>query len=197
MEVADEDLMLQYQRGDYSAFQELYMRHKASLFRFISRQVKPPQSAEEVFQDIWLNIVKSASRYQPSAKFKTFLYQVAHNRIIDYYRSKDQRAMDLYNDEASEAIEELPESDQPLDVALDQTRQLQLLQAAIVELPAPQREVFLLREESGLTLIEIAEAIVVPLETVKSRYRYALRKIKQIMQSDGEKVAITEQQGAS
>ena len=197
MEVADEDLMLQYQRGDYSAFQELYMRHKASLFRFISRQVKPPQSAEEVFQDIWLNIVKSASRYQPTAKFKTFLYQVAHNRIIDYYRSKDQRAMDLYNDEVSEAIEDFPESDQPLDVALDQTRQLQLLQAAIVELPAPQREVFLLREESGLTLIEIAEAIVVPLETVKSRYRYALRKIKQIMQSDGEKVAVREQQGAS
>lgn len=175
----DESLMLKYQRGDYDAFQKLYLRHKAALFRFVSRQVSPPQSAEEIFQEIWLNIVKSAARYQPTAKFKTFLYQVAHNRIIDHYRSKDQRALDLYSDEESVAIEEQVQQKKLLEESIDQAASVQKLQALIAELPAPQKEVFLLKEESGLSLTEVSEAILVPMETVKSRYRYAVKKLRE------------------
>lgn len=184
-QLADEDLMRRYRGGDAVAFDTLYYRHRGPLFRYLRRQISQAH-AEELFQDIWLKIVNARHTYQPSAKFTTFLYTVAHRRLIDHYR-RNSKHLVLSYDENAEREEDCAdpvaapvaarESDQP-EQAADRARQVERLFALIEDLPAPQREAFLLQEESGLSVEEIAAATDVALETAKSRLRYALQKLR-------------------
>src|SRR5512135_83619 len=94
-DVADEQLMVRYRDGDAGAFDVLYRRHKGGLFRYLLRLSKNQGIAEELFQDVWSNIIRSRERYQPTAKFTTFLYQVAHNRMIDHIRRMPELTVPL------------------------------------------------------------------------------------------------------
>lgn len=180
-EVADEQLMEHYRDGDAGAFDALYHRHKGGLFRYLLRQCKQKSVAEELFQDVWSNIIRSRERYQPSAKFSTFLYQVAHNRLIDYIRQRPELAMSLdAEDDDSDSLVNLIPADsvsQP-EIMAERKRLIENLVEQINGLPTLQREAFLLREEAGLSLEEIAEATGVTAETAKSRLRYAVTKLK-------------------
>ena len=84
----DEALMLAYGSGDAGAFERLYARHKGPLYRYVLRSVKARGEAEELFQDIWMKVIEARARYQPKAKFTTWLYTVAHNRMVDHWRSR-------------------------------------------------------------------------------------------------------------
>ena len=86
-EESDEALMLHYRDGDVRAFEALYERHKGPLFRYFLRQSVQHAVAEELFQEVWTNLIKSRHRYQVRAKFTTLLYRIAQNRLIDYRRS--------------------------------------------------------------------------------------------------------------
>lgn len=181
--VADEDLMRHYCAGDAVAFDTLYHRHKGPLYRYLRRQIGASH-ADELFQDIWLKIVKARQTYQVSAKFTTFLYTVAHRRVIDHYRRNSKAVMMSYDenadhDEDCDATAPVAgrESDEP-DQVVDRARQVGRIFELIEELPAPQREAFLLQEESGLTVDEIAAATQVNPETAKSRIRYAIQKLR-------------------
>ena len=88
MPESDEHLMLAYAGGDSAAFETLYSRHKGPLYRYVLRSVKGRGEAEELFQDIWMKVVEAASRYAPQAKFTTWLYTVAHHRLVDHWRAK-------------------------------------------------------------------------------------------------------------
>jgi RNA polymerase sigma-70 factor (ECF subfamily) len=180
-EVADEQLMERYRDGDAGAFDVLYHRHKGGLFRYLLRLCKDKSVAEELFQDVWSNIIRSRERYQPTAKFSTFLYQVAHNRLIDHIRQKPELALSLdAEDDDSNSLGEFIPADagyQP-EVQVERKRLIENLVRGIGELPALQREAFLLREEAGLSLEEIALATGVTQETAKSRLRYAVAKLR-------------------
>ena len=180
-EVADEQLMELYRDGDAGAFDVLYHRHKGGLFRYLYRLAKHKGVAEELFQDVWSNIIRSRERYQPSAKFTTFLYQIAHNRLIDHVRLRPELALslDAEDEDADSLAQTLPAAagDQP-EVLLERKRLLENLVEQIDALPALQREAFLLREEAGLSLEEIALATGVTPETAKSRLRYAVAKLR-------------------
>jgi RNA polymerase sigma-70 factor, ECF subfamily len=180
-EVADEQLMELYRDGDAGAFDVLYQRHKGGLFRYLLRLCKQQSVAEELFQDVWSNIIRSRERYQPSAKFSTFLYQVAHNRLIDHLRLKPELALslDAADDDCDSLAETLPADcgEQP-EILVERKRLVESLVKEIAALPALQREAFLLREESGLSLEEIAQATGVTAETAKSRLRYAVAKLR-------------------
>src|SRR6188508_1672712 len=88
MPATDEQLMLAYAGGDAAAFEALYSRHKGPLFRFVLRSVKAPAQAEELFQEVWMRAIEARARYRPEAKFSTWLYTIAHNRLVDHWRSK-------------------------------------------------------------------------------------------------------------
>ena len=109
-DISDEHLMLGYSRGDADAFEVLYQRHKGPLYRFIMRQCGPVH-ADELYQDIWLNVIKSRLRYKIKATFKTWLYQIARNRIIDHYRRQNIRPVENNPNSLSSLSE--PESIQP------------------------------------------------------------------------------------
>jgi RNA polymerase sigma-70 factor (ECF subfamily) len=181
-EVADEQLMELYRDGDAGAFDILYRRHKGGLYRYLYRLCKHQNVADELFQDVWSNIIRSRERYQPTAKFSTFLYQVAHNRLIDHIRQTPGifLSLDAENEDAESLVELIPADpcDQP-EIMVERKRLVETLVNNIEALPALQREAFLLREEAGLSLEEIALATGVTAETAKSRLRYAVARLRE------------------
>lgn len=175
----DETLMMRYATGDAQAFAILYGRHRAGLYRFCLRMVADRGLAEEIFQDTWTNLIQARARYRVEARFSTFLYQIARNRMIDLQR-KDRRIAFSLDDEAGEAVAATlaaPGHETP-EALLDRRRSAERIVAALEALPPAQREAFLLHEEGELTLEEIARLTGVGRETVKSRVRYALGRLR-------------------
>jgi RNA polymerase sigma-70 factor (ECF subfamily) len=178
----DEELMLCYRDGDAGAFDVLYRRHRGGLFRYIARLTANPGVAEELFQDVWANLIRARRRYTVSAKFTTYLYRLAHNRVIDYFRAQGGKIAVSLDDEDGEALPEprAERQDEP-DTALGIRQQAARLLELLAALPAVQREAFLLQQEGDLSVEQIAAATGVSRETAKSRLRYALAKLRQGM----------------
>jgi|tagenome__1003787_1003787.scaffolds.fasta_scaffold19977115_1 RNA polymerase sigma-70 factor (ECF subfamily) len=184
--VSDEQLMLRYRDGDAVAFEALYGRHRGPVFRYVLRQVGLRSAAEEVFQETWMNIIAARARYRVQARFATFLYHVAHNCVVDYFRRKTPLHLISLDDDAEEALQIAgPERDQPERVAASRQLSAKLLNALSL-LPPEQREVFLLQQEGGLTLEEIATITSTGRETVKSRLRYALAKLREGVEHEAD-----------
>lgn len=176
-ETSDEGLMLAWKDGDAAAFESLYGRYRRRLYRHLAQQCGDPRLAEELYQDIWLKVIAARAGYQPLARFSTWLFRIAHNRLLDHYRHHDRRLLTSYEDDAELDAVPSPAGDDPARAA--HRRELaERLAAALGALPAPQREAFLLAEEGGLSLEEIAAATQVGRETVKSRLRYAMAKLR-------------------
>jgi RNA polymerase sigma-70 factor (ECF subfamily) len=179
--VPDEQLMLAYRGGDADAFAALYARHKGGLFRFMVRSVKDRSTAEELFQEVWMKLIDARARYEPQAKFSTYLYTIAHHRMIDHWRRHGLTTVSLEDDYAFEPPG--PASMQPEQRAELNESGRRLL-VALAELPVLQREVFLLHEESGLSVAEIAAVTGAAAETTKSRLRYAVAKLREALADD-------------
>jgi len=177
-EYTDEDLMLMYRDGDASAFEILYHRHKGRIYRFILRSCGNTGTAEELFQDVWLKLIQARERYEVSARFTTYLYRIANNHVIDYFR-KTKSGWGIGGGEDAGQLP-APARDQP-EQRVQLGQQVRLLLDAIAGLPAEQQQVFLLKEEAGMSIPEIAETLGVNGETVKSRLRYAVKKLRTMM----------------
>ena len=175
--VSDEELMLRYRDGEAGAFDALYRRHKGPVFRYLRRQTGDAAAAEELFQDVWIRLINARHDYAVKARFTTWLYTIAHNRLLDHLRSRGRADLTSFDD-AFEVVLAFPAVDPPPEHALERKELAGRLLAAIDALPAPQREAFLLQQEGGLTVEAIAQATGVERETAKSRLRYALAKLR-------------------
>jgi RNA polymerase sigma-70 factor (ECF subfamily) len=163
--------MLAYQDGNAGAFETLYTRHRGRLYRFVLRSVKTRGTAEELFQEIWIRVIEARSRYTPQARFTTWLYTIAHNLLTDHWRKKGLALVEL--DEDAQA----PAPDDPARSA-EARQALSRFAAALEALPPLQRQAFLMHEEGGLSIAEIAQATGCNEEAAKSRLRYAMAKLK-------------------
>ncbi|MEM7430830.1 MAG: sigma-70 family RNA polymerase sigma factor [Pseudomonadota bacterium] len=177
----DSALMLRYCDGDVSAFETLYRRHNDSLYRYLLRLCSDPDAAQDVFQDAWGKIIKSRDRYRPTAKFSTFLFRVAHNCFIDYIRRNKRHT----HQDVTEPDEQRHPGDQP-EALVEKSLAKERLEVAIRSLPDEQRDVYLLHEEAGFTLDQIATITDSNRETAKSRLRYAVNKLKQALELASE-----------
>jgi RNA polymerase sigma-70 factor, ECF subfamily len=175
VEAPDEQLMLAYRQGDAGAFETLYARHKGPLYRFVLRSVKQRALAEELYQEIWMRVIEARGRYAVQAKFTTWLYTIAHHRLADHWRKRGLQLVD-----AAEADAVAHRSFEP-EARAEGRQDLQRLAAALAALPELQRETFLLHEEAGMTLAEIAAATGATAEAAKSRLRYALGKLREAL----------------
>jgi RNA polymerase sigma-70 factor (ECF subfamily) len=183
-EHSDEDLMLSYQQGDAAAFEVLYERHKGGVFRYLLAKCYQQAIAEELFQDVWMKLIVARDRYEVRAKFTTYLYQLAHNHFVDYYRKT--RTDVFQKKDSDEDVEQVTaDAQKQADEQLDIQRQTETLSELIDDLPDDQREAFMLREEAGLTVAEIAEVTGVNAETAKSRLRYAVKKLRAGLRENG------------
>lgn len=183
---ADEALMLRYQRGDSSAFAFLVRRHKAPLYNFVLRHLRSQPAAEDITQEAFLRVVQRASEFKHEARFSTWLYTIARNLCIDHSRKMKLRrhpSLDAPTDTSDGSrplLEVVPSSSTESDVerAAEWTAMRRSIVAAVEALPDDQREVFLLREVANLPFKEIAEVTGTPENTVKSRMRYALERLR-------------------
>ena len=179
-EVDDGELMLRYASGDMRAFEALYGRHRSALYRYLARHTRDPEVANDIFQEVWSRVISSRSRYEPRAKFSTFLYRIAHNCFIDHCRraaARQDRATVSNEDFDLEKALPAPMADRP-DARAEHAQTLTRYRSALAALPPEQRDTFLLYEESGLSLEEIGSITGVSMETAKSRLRYALNKLR-------------------
>ena len=174
-EPADEALMLAYAAGDAAAFDQLYARHRGPLYRFLLRQVRDTALADEFFQDVWQRVITARMQWKPDAAFGAWLFRIAHNRLGDHWRA--QRHRPPAPADADERAARVPDPDTP-ERQLSEFEQRRRLQLALAELPDEQRVVLQLRLEQELTLEEIGEITGAGRETVKSRLRYAMDKLR-------------------
>lgn len=185
-EQEDSELMRRYAEGDKRAFTLLFERHKQPVFNFILRSCGRRDVAEELLQEVFLRVVKSASSYRQKAKFTTWLYTIARNACIDAARKRSRADVySLQNPIGDGDDDERTHQDRLVDgearsggVDADRKAFRDRLQKALQKLPDKQREVFVLREISGLTFAEVAEVVDAKVPTVKSRMRYALKTLR-------------------
>lgn len=201
-DATDDALMSAYARGDAAAFERLYQRHEAALYRFVRRVLgrSMQAQADEVFQDTWLRVVHARERWAPQgASFRTWLFTLAHHRAIDLHRrSGRELSLDAIGTGDGNSERE-PWQPRPADgaawqhwpappaAALDGAelafwrRAGQRLLACLDELPPLQRSAFLLHHDDGLSLDDVAQALEVGFETAKTRLRYAMSKLRTCM----------------
>jgi RNA polymerase sigma-70 factor (ECF subfamily) len=156
----DSALMMRYRDGDVAAFQA---------------------AAEDVFQEVWGKIIRSRDNYRPTAKFTTFLYHVAHNCFIDHIRRNKRHGNTVDIEPDSQ-----PDGADCPEMLVEKGLARRRLDAALRSLPDEQRDVFLLHEEAGLSLDEIATVTGCKRETAKSRLRYAVRKLREALDESPE-----------
>lgn len=184
----DETLMLRYAGGDMGAFDRLYGRHELAVWRFVFRSVRIQAVADDLLQDVWFAVARNAGSYEVRAKFRTWLFTLAHNRLVDHLRTARHHAsLDADNDDGGDGGPGLADT-LAADSGFGPVRQLQsreqaaALIAAVEQLPFEQREAFLLQAEGDLSVQEIADATGVHFETAKSRLRYARTSLRQQLQ---------------
>lgn len=178
----DEALMLAYARGDAASFERLYARHKGPTYRYLLRHTSNRATADELHQDVWMRVVRARERYRPEARFTTWLYTLARHRLVDHFRSKGGVVAASLDQDSADGLPDTPAEEpssagDPLVRVLDEESGNRLL-AALADVPGLQRDAFLLHVEAGLSLVEIATLTGVPAETVKSRLRYAYRRLR-------------------
>ena len=199
----DNALMSAYAAGDARAFEQLYGRHKAGLYRFIRRLLGSALNAQtdEVFQDTWLRVVQQRTRWAPQgATFRTWLFTLAHHRVVDMLRRSGREvSVDAFDgedgepwapaaDPAGAAWQHWPAPASASGGAGTQTDEIafwrragEKLLSCLEQLPLPQRSAFLLHHDDGLALDEVASALEVGFETAKTRLRYAMSKLRTCM----------------
>lgn len=179
----DEGLMLAYKDGDAAAFEVLYGRWRRPLFRYVAHQCGQNGASDELYQDIWLRVVNARLQYEASARFATWLFRIAHNRLVDHWRATKRMPVvdiDGADDGDGDPLATLPGPDDERPERIVERKALaEQIVAAVQSLPDAQREAFLLSEEGDMSLEEIAALTGVGRETVKSRLRYALGKLRQ------------------
>jgi RNA polymerase sigma-70 factor (ECF subfamily) len=191
----DDQLMLAYAQGDAAAFDVLYARHAGGLFRFVKRLLgaRLVAQADEVFQDTWVRIISARDSFSPQgATWRTWAFTIAHNLAMDQLRvSGREVTLDAHPDDDGEPV---PMLDRGVRGAVDaaahpSAEELAFWRAAgrrllacLDELPVDQRAAFLLHHEDGLTVEALAASLEIGFETVRSRLRYGLQKLRGCME---------------
>ena len=168
--------MSRFKNGDAAAFETLYAQHRGPLYRYFLRQAARG-AVDDLFQDVWFRVIKGRDRYRPEAPFSAYLFRIAHNVLVDHYRHLG-RAPEFTSAETLE----LPNPSADPEREFTQAELRAALSTALSDLPAAQREAFLLNRETGLTLEQIADVVGTGRETVKSRLRYALSRLRNALQ---------------
>lgn len=173
-ERSDEALMKAFVDGDMQAFEELYGRHRGPLYRYLLSRAGDDATANDLYQGCWEKIIRARARYRPSAPFSAWMYRIAHNHLMDHFRRSRPQA-------------ELPPegigSDGPgPEEQLASENRAARLKRAVAGLPEEQKDALLLKLEAGLDLQAIADVTGVNRETAKSRLRYAVSKLRKVLE---------------
>lgn len=156
--------------GNKEAFDQLVRRYYPQIYNYIYRRTDNKEFAEDLTQETFLKLTRAIGRYVPVAKFSTFLYRIAQNTLIDYYRS------------AKTELEEVPE--QWEESKSGQVEDKIFMESILKRIPEEQRECLILYYYQQLKYKEIAMILQVPVSTVKTRVRRGLETCRKIMEQE-------------
>jgi len=191
---SDAALMIRYKEGDVDAFNVLYRRY-SNLKNYMSYLVGSKTLAEDIFQEAWIRIIKASDRYEETAAFKTYFFTIMHRLIADHFRkSATKHEQSIYEEETTDTDYVSEDPFDNISMKSEETQErvgrntpdkqayllecIRYLEAALSNLPLEQRETLLLKLETSKSYEEIGEVLDVGREAVKSRLRYALRKLR-------------------
>jgi RNA polymerase sigma-70 factor (ECF subfamily) len=178
----------QLHRGDVDAIVPLIQRYQQPLYGFLLHMVRQPDIAEDLLQKTWLQTIERIHNYDPNRCFKVWLFAVARNLAIDHLRRRQPLSLNNHLTDSSEAvfIEQLHEPGPNALELLVVCEHVDLVWKTMAELPAILYEVLKLRFMEEMKLVEIAEFLVLPLNTVKTRLSRALEKFHQVFRRKAE-----------
>lgn len=190
---ADEDLMLEHCQGSEAAFTELMRRHQKGVLNYTYRMVQNRQIAEEITQEVFLALVKNARRYKPTAKFTTYLYTIASNMISKEWLRRKRRPLVLSlfaswgggnhdDDDMFHPLAQVADEDADTQIAYERVEVSEAVNKALQDLPAHQREAFILRRFQDLSYQDIARITRVPVGTAKSRVVRAEQALRPLLE---------------
>ncbi|MDO8806190.1 MAG: sigma-70 family RNA polymerase sigma factor [Elusimicrobiota bacterium] len=170
-ELSDSELISAFKGGDAEALGLLMERHKAAVYGYLLSLTGQPDAADDLFQEVFLKLVKNPSAYGEREKLKAWLFTVARNAAMDHFRRQSSRGeVPLEGDGERPGPADRAASPEPGPEEAAVNKALaEKLDAALALLSADQREVFYLRHYSGLSFKEIAEMLSVPIGTVLAR----------------------------
>jgi RNA polymerase sigma-70 factor (ECF subfamily) len=187
-ELDDAKLVKKTLRGDKKAFEMIVQRHQHSLFNYIGRMISDRELALDFTQDVFVKAYASLRSYQPTYKFTTWIYRIASNYIIDYWRKKKIPVVSIDQptdpDEEGSCIQVADDSPS-VTRSLEISELRQRLEKALDKLPGPLRELFVWRHINGLSYEEMAEIKKLPVGTVKNRVFQAKERMRQILEETG------------
>ena len=177
--------MAKFLAGELPAFEVLLVRHRRGIYQFIYRFVGNPAQAEDIMQDVFTRLFTAADSFERRSRFTTWIYTIARNLCIDFlrkYKHRKAASLDQPRNPGDESAGTLLEhlecgGSDPEHEAHGRELHAVILRA-LAAISSEQREVFLLREEAGLPFEEIARIVDAPVNTVKSRMRYALQNLR-------------------
>jgi len=189
-DLSDEELMARFQKGESEALNHILARYGKPLFGFLYRQTGSRERAEDAYQEVFVKVIRAAGNYESSSRFAAWLFTIARNVCIDLSRREKHRmtsSLDAaaWDDAETTRLELVADQGPDPEADLRATELCEALERALARLSPEQREVFLLRERSGLSFKEIARITNSPLNTVKTRMHYALIKLRELLVQEG------------
>ena len=178
--------MLAYKAGDRAAFEQLYRSYQPKLYRFFLSATGSEAVALDLYQETWTKVIRARNGYKPSARFSTWIFTIARNCLNDFYRSANKPInQSLDTEEAEAAIDQLAADGNGMaedrlspEEMVSLSQRADYLQEALKLLPEQQKDAVLLRYAAGMSVAEIATLNKENPETIKSRLRYALPKLR-------------------
>jgi len=189
--LTDEQLVELVAQGDRDAFDEVYERYSKQLYNFVKKQVQNQEASEDITQEVFLRLFRSATRFDPSRQLSSYLYKIAVNEVRRYYQKLAGKPVSSLNEpvgdgnDGRERGDVLAAETSAAEPAAQDRLTTGYLQGLIDRLPREQKEVVLLKVYRERTFEEIAEIVDAPLSTVLSRMRYAIQKLRRWMEEQG------------
>jgi RNA polymerase sigma-70 factor (ECF subfamily) len=180
MEYSDEKIVHDYISGDENSLEILFRRYLRSIYSFAYRYIGNPQGADDITQETFVKVWKNINRFDLKKSFKTWIFEIAKNTSIDFLKKKKLLPLsEIENEEGGNLSENIfiDQVDLPDDI-LQKKDIEKKLNDAIMKLELKYRTVLLLYLNNGVTFQEISEILKEPLNTVKSRYKRAVDKLK-------------------
>lgn len=179
----DSFLVSEYINGSERALEVLILRHKMKIFNFINSKVMDRDTAEDIFQDTFIKVIKTLKRgvYNEEGKFLPWVMRIAHNLVIDFFRKSNRISVFENRDEFD--IFQLISDDMPnMEGEMIDRQVVNDLQKLIVELPEDQKEVLTMRMYKDMSFKEIAESTGVSINTALGRMRYAIINLRKLIE---------------
>lgn len=179
----DAILIKRYIEGDERSLETLVLRHKLKIYNFIYSKVLNRDTAEDIFQETFIKVIKTLKRgvYNEEGKFLPWVMRIAHNLVIDFFRKSNRIPIFDSNDEY-DIFQLIGDGNPCAESEMINAQVVKDLQKLIVELPEDQKDVLTMRLYKDMSFKEIAETTGVSINTALGRMRYAIINLRKLIE---------------